>query len=432
MLLDDFYSKDHTLLGDLCAVMTERGETPLIVAIKTGKTDVVRQLLKLGVDTEHRDKNGFTALLVAVERPTGSSLEMIRALLDANLPNHADVNSGGGVHPTALYNAAKYGKMEVVEELIRLGAQVNARGGQYNTALNAAAASGFNQIAEFLLDLKEDKADPNLSAGDFANALSCAVYSETYELVTPLLNAGVRANAIDRQGRSALHIAARRGSRDILMQLLSLDGADPNLIDNQGRNLLHHAAMSGKLMPFLHVLSGEQTGQQGVMGWYGRMLRDNDGWTPLHWACRHEGNYDIVRAFVLLADVDLAEETNDKWTPENIAITHNASNIATYIQQRQSDTESPEGGSDPEVKTKSRHSRWKIGQVHEYTSCDGCFLYPIIGVRWQCENCVDFNFCFKCYWTAKTTHDPNHSFRALPEGEGSSREPECEENGDDE
>ncbi|KAL7960524.1 ankyrin repeat-containing domain protein [Trichoderma compactum] len=418
MLLDDFYSKDHALLGDLCAVMTEKGETPLIVAIKTDQTKVVCRLLELGVDTEHRDKEGLTALLAAVERPTDSGLEMICALLNDDLPNRADASSGGGVHPTALYNAAKYGQMEVVKELIRLGAKVNAQGGQYNTALSAAA----------------DKADPNLPAGDFANTLCAVLYFQPAcdDLVTSLLNAGVKVSARDRQGRSAFHIAARRGSWDILKRLLGADPIDLSPVDNQGRTLLHHVAMSGKLRPFLYVFKGEQAGRQGTVDWHGGMIKDNDGWTPLHWACRHKDNLDIVRAFGLLFGADLAEATNDNWTPENIAITHNASNIATFIRQRQLDTESAESGSDPEVKTKSRHSRWKVGQKHWGIVCDGCFLAPITGVRWQCESCVKFNFCFKCYWTAKTTHDPDHRFRADPEGEGSSREPEYEEDGDDE
>ncbi|KAL6695896.1 ankyrin repeat-containing domain protein [Trichoderma pleuroticola] len=414
--------------------MAERGETPLIVAIKTDQTDIARRLLELGVDTEHRDEKGFTALLAAVESPIDDSLEMIRALLDANLPNHADVNSGGGVHPTALYNAAKYGNMEVVEELIRLGAQVNAQGGQYNTALSVAAVNGHFRIAQFLLDLKEDKADPNLPAGDFANTLCAVLYFQpTYDdLVTPLLNAGVKVSARDRQGRSAFHMAARRGLWDILKQLLSADRIDVSPVDNQGRTLLHHVAISGELRPFLYVFKGGEAGRKGTVGWNGGMIKDNDGWTPLHWACRHKDNIDIVRAFVLLFGADLAEATNDKWTPENIAITHNANKIATFIRQRQLDTESPESGSDPEGKTKSRHSRWKVGQVHRGEVCDGCFLSPIVGVRWVCESCVKFNFCFKCYWTAKATHDPSHSFRAVPEGEGSSREPECEDGGDDE
>ena len=105
---------------------------------------------------------------------------MIRALLDVELlSNRADANSGGGVHPTALYNAAKYGKMEVVEELIGLGAQVNVQGGQYNTALSVAAISGYFQIAQFLLDWEKDKADPNLPAGDFANTLCAVLYFQT-------------------------------------------------------------------------------------------------------------------------------------------------------------------------------------------------------------------------------------------------------------
>ncbi|UKZ51345.1 hypothetical protein TrVGV298_005104 [Trichoderma virens] len=208
MLLNEFYPKvdNSTLLGDLCAKMASDGETPLISAVRTGQCDIVRRLLELGVETEQRDKHGFTALLEAVEKPTDISLEMIRALLDTNMPNHANVNSGGGVYPTALHNAAECGKLEVVEELIKLGARVNAEGG-------------------------EKKADPNLSAGRFANTLSVALFYQTHELVAPLLKAGVNINATDRVGRSNLYIATLRQSWDIMKQLLK----ESDSLDDQGR-----------------------------------------------------------------------------------------------------------------------------------------------------------------------------------------------------
>ncbi|KAF3074953.1 Ankyrin-3 [Trichoderma lentiforme] len=433
MLLDDFYSQvdNSILMGDLCAVMTEDGETPLISAVRTDQSDIIRQLLQLGVETQHRDKRGLTALLAAVERPTSFCLDTIRALLDTDMQNHADANYGGGTYPTALYNAAKHGKKEVVEELIKLGARVNAVGGEYNTALSAAVISGYSDIAKYLLDLKDDRAEPNLSAGNLANALSAALYSQTFELVTPLLEAGVNVNARDRQGRSALHLAALRGSWETLEKLLITDGVDASTPDKQNRTLLHHAAMSGDGETFLHVLTSDKTSHQDFMGFFGRMGPDVDGWKPLHWACRRNEGYDIVKTLAVILDADLAEPTTDGWTPENIAIFHNASDIATYIQQSLN-TQSPEGGSVPEDKTKSRRLRWKIGQLHEGIACEGCLLFPIIGVRWQCENCVDFNFCFKCYWTAKTTHDPDHIFRAIQEGELPGREPEYEEDGDDE
>lgn len=51
-----------------------------------------------------------------------------------------------------------------------------------------------------------------------------------------------------------------------------------------------------------------------------------------------------------------------------------------------------------------------------------------MGVRWRCERCRDFDFCFKCYWTAGETHDSTHTFRRMPESNGDpDKEPQFEE-----
>ncbi|KUI71939.1 Ankyrin-3 [Cytospora mali] len=407
MLLDEVYpnTDEDTRLSDLHAIRNRNRETPLISAIRMDENDIVRQLLKLGSETEHRDRKGQTALLAAIRRP--DALEMLRILLDPDGSNHADINAGGGEYPTALHNAAWYGKMGVVKELVKRGADVNAQGGIYNTALNAAAISSYHDIAMHLLELKEQKVDPNLSAGMLANALSAALHSQTYELVEPLLEAGVDINATDDQGRSAFHIAARRGPWEILQKLFGANEAGNPLPDKQGRTLIHHAAMSENASDFLQILVDEN------IDWDDIDIEDVDGWTPLHWACRQNVNLEIVKALQRLG-ADLNRATGDEWTPLNIALTHDAGDIADYIKEKLG----PETVSD---------IRWKVGYEHSHISCDGCFLKPVVGLRWKCKNCPDFDFCFKCYWTAEQTHPSGHEFTAFPEGGNTGRTPEFED-----
>ncbi|KUI56354.1 Ankyrin-3 [Cytospora mali] len=385
MLLYEVYpnTDENTRLGDLRAITTRNRETPLISAIKRGQIEIVRQLLKLGSETEHRDNNGQTALLAAIRRPDG--LEMIRILLDPDAPNHADINAGGGEYPTALHNAALYGEKDVVEELVKRGAEVNAQGGEYNTALNAAACRGYDDIAMYLLQLEEQKVDPNLSAG------SLEMHS---------------AQHYD-QGRSAFHIAARRGPWEVLRKLFAANEAGTPLPDKQGRTLIHHAAMSQNVSHFLEVLVDEN------IDWDDIDIEDVDGWTPLHWACRQNVNLEIVKALQRLG-ADLTRATGDEWTPLNIAVTHDAGDISNYIKERLG----PETVSD---------IRWKVGYEHSHISCDGCFINPIVGLRWKCKNCPDFDFCFKCYWTAEQTHPSGHEFTTFPEGVKTGRTPELED-----
>lgn len=38
-------------------------------------------------------------------------------------------------------------------------------------------------------------------------------------------------------------------------------------------------------------------------------------------------------------------------------------------------------------------------------------LQTIIGSRYRCTVCFDFDFCFKCYKHRTETHEPTHDFR---------------------
>lgn len=46
----------------------------------------------------------------------------------------------------------------------------------------------------------------------------------------------------------------------------------------------------------------------------------------------------------------------------------------------------------------SRESSSKTSNevIHEGIECDGCLQLPIIGVRYKCKNCADFDLCSKC------------------------------------
>ena len=47
--------------------------------------------------------------------------------------------------------------------------------------------------------------------------------------------------------------------------------------------------------------------------------------------------------------------------------------------------------------------------VHTRVACDGCDAYPVVGVRYKCSVCKNFDFCEKC--EEKATHP--HAFIKL-------------------
>jgi hypothetical protein len=112
-----------------------------------------------------------------------------------------------------LFEAAKYGRHEVVQLLLAAGADVNAEesslmGGR--TPLHVAAWHNHLQVAQLLL------------------------------------SAGANVNAADADGTAPMHAAAMAGCNHVL-QLLLQHGADPQLQDADGDPALYYAACDGHL-----------------------------------------------------------------------------------------------------------------------------------------------------------------------------------------
>jgi len=48
--------------------------------------------------------------------------------------------------------------------------------------------------------------------------------------------------------------------------------------------------------------------------------------------------------------------------------------------------------------------------THEYVTCDNCKVEPIVGLRFSCIHCPEFNVCSKCEKT-HFKHPTDHVFR---------------------
>lgn len=42
--------------------------------------------------------------------------------------------------------------------------------------------------------------------------------------------------------------------------------------------------------------------------------------------------------------------------------------------------------------------------VHSYVNCDGCGVKGLVGIRYKCAVCPDFDFCEKCEATIPHSH----------------------------
>ncbi|RUW30332.1 MULTISPECIES: ankyrin repeat domain-containing protein [unclassified Mesorhizobium] len=135
----------------------------------------------------------------------------ITAALDAG----AGIDESDG-DATPLYFAVMMGHIEAAKLLIERGADVNA---QTTWGRPLMAAMGKRKI-DLLKLLLEHHADPN-SDRDGESALHVAVILGCLDCVKVLVEAGADVNAKTNDGKTPLHLAKRRGQREIADYLMS-------------------------------------------------------------------------------------------------------------------------------------------------------------------------------------------------------------------
>ncbi|XP_077076992.1 kinase D-interacting substrate of 220 kDa B isoform X4 [Siphateles boraxobius] len=174
-------------------------------------------------EVDGRSDNGQTPLMLASEQ---GSLEIVQELIRRG----ADVNLDDVDCWSALTSAAKEGHVEVVKELLENSAYIEHRDSGGWTALTWASYKNRVEVAKVLLDT---------GANPITTGLQYSVYPIIWaagrghsEIVKLLLEHGAKVNCSDKYGTTPLIWAARKGHYDCVMHLLE-NGAD---VDQEGAN----------------------------------------------------------------------------------------------------------------------------------------------------------------------------------------------------
>jgi uncharacterized protein len=121
----------------------QRGDTGLILALRSDSMNVVEVLLKApNIDLEAKARNGDNALMIAAFK---ANIPAVRRLLALG----AQVNREGW---TALHYAAASGENTILQLLLARNAAVDAYSPNKTTALMMAARGGHRSSVQLLLD----------------------------------------------------------------------------------------------------------------------------------------------------------------------------------------------------------------------------------------------------------------------------------------
>ena len=159
-------------------------ETPLMIASRQGRFDIVKSLLRPdGCDILAQKENGETAVRMAVE---SGCIEVVQVLIDRGADS--DVPDNGGFTP--LMWAVANNQIGIVPLLIAHTKKIDACNMHGHTALMIAADIGDEEVVRLLID---GGAKLNLFDHDGQTALMHAAKSGRLRVINLLLSEGAKA-----------------------------------------------------------------------------------------------------------------------------------------------------------------------------------------------------------------------------------------------
>lgn len=214
-------------------------KTPLTDAILNGCMPIVQALLKAGASVDKSDGSGCTPLILAAKQ---GRLDMVSELLEADKAK-ASINMEDREGNTALIFSAQRGQLVMVNVLLAAGAKANHASNNDDTALLWAVKGGWLDVVKVLM--------PNASL-DRCNQqgesyLIAAVKCNRLDIMHALLNSKANVDQFDKAGRNALMWAVTKGSLVMVTALLNKGAGIDEMCEHYCRTPLMWAAEEGQL-----------------------------------------------------------------------------------------------------------------------------------------------------------------------------------------
>ena len=173
-------------------------------------------------------------------------------------------------------------------------------------------------------------------------ALHFSVFKNNYDLTLLILEEikkglGINSskkisefiNAKNKEGITALHYSVINGNIAIF-KLLKKNGANLEAVTNTGKNIMHLAAESNQPSMMIYLYLNEAQDISSV---------DENGSTPLHWACYYKAEECVNYLLYLKADIDAQDK--EKFTPLNLAVANNKVSMVNLLLRKGADKKIP-------------------------------------------------------------------------------------------
>ena len=293
-------------------------------ALVHGSINTATELIHAGADVRGDRSDTMPPLVTA---SSINAVDLIIILLDAGAPIEAPGPNG----LTALHAAAGFGQVEAAKVLIDAGADISARASRGFTPLHAAVSSTRAFLWERIMSwMKTGSRGPltaasttphdevvqllirsgaNVSCRDYEGSTPIFAAAERGRICSmiALIEAGADVSCLNNDGMTPIFSAARGGQANAI-KLLSDSGAKISGLDNDGNTPMHVAAENGMVEA---IKALQEVGASVSIG-------NSKGWTPMH-AAAQKGEVEALKVLKEFGADVASRETENGWQPLHVA-----------------------------------------------------------------------------------------------------------------
>uniref|UniRef100_A0A665VPT3 Ion transport domain-containing protein n=1 Tax=Echeneis naucrates TaxID=173247 RepID=A0A665VPT3_ECHNA len=326
-LLVSYSSTDCNLEGDL-------GNSPLILASSINNCEALSILIKHGGRLCKQNKLGHFPIHAAAFAGAKKAMEVIlKAGEECGHSYTAHINYIDKSRSSPLHLAVRGGNIEAICLCLSTGAKVDQQQNDKSTPLHLACTQGATDVVKLMLSTYEQVEDViNLADGACQTPLHRAAIFDHAELAEYLISLGADLNSTDCKGNTPLLLATSCGAWKTVSLLLS-KGANVNVQDRFGCNFLHLAILQPQGLKNLPEEVLQLSCVKALLN-----CEDNEGCTPLHYACRLGIHNSVKNMLGLSGQVGLTFKSKDKKSAMHFAAQYGRINTCQRLLETITDS----------------------------------------------------------------------------------------------
>uniref|UniRef100_A0A8C0F9T4 Transient receptor potential cation channel subfamily A member 1 n=1 Tax=Bubo bubo TaxID=30461 RepID=A0A8C0F9T4_BUBBB len=310
----------------------EAGNTPIIVACYKDNPEALTLLIENGGKICKPNKTGCMPIHAAAFSGAKTCMEILLKKgeeLGHSAKTHINFTNNGKCSP--LHLAVQSGDLEMIKMCIEFGAQIDLKQNEKCTALHFAATQGATEIVKLMMSsYAGEESIIDAVDGNKETLLHRTALFDHYELAEYLISMGANIDSVDIEGRSPLLLATSCASWKIVNLLLS-KGANVSLKDHLGRNFLHLTVLQPGGLQHLNEQFLQMEHIKNLV-----VDEDNEGCTPLHYACRQGVALSVNN--LLSLNVSIYSKSRDKKSPLHFAASYGRINTCQRLIRDMKDT----------------------------------------------------------------------------------------------